>query len=98
MKYSFNIDIFRIANIIDLSASSEKREKMKSKIENYEKRFSDSITSERRTTVELNGLNPWDDLVFADFEIVRDLIDELARKIPNPNKSAFVSDLISMMN
>lgn len=42
--------------------------------------------------MELNELNPWDSPVFADYEIVRDLIDELVRKDSSPSKAALKSD------
>lgn len=94
IKYPLNLDLLRLANIIDfdLNEPIEKREKLKSDIENYEKKISDSISIERRRAVELNELDPWDSPVFADFEIVRDLIDELVRKASTPEKSASVSD------
>ncbi|KAK8863517.1 hypothetical protein M9Y10_011203 [Tritrichomonas musculus] len=94
MKYSVILDMLRLANIIDfdLDSSDEKKIKLKNDIENYEKKFAESISSERRKAVELNELNPWDDPVFADFEIVRDLIDELVRKSSSSKKAASVPD------
>ena len=94
MKYSIILDMLRLANIIDYdyNASDEKKEKLKNDIEDYEKRFHDSISSQRRKAVELNEINPWDDPVFADFEIIRDLIDELVRKDSSHKKSASIPD------
>ena len=94
IKYALNLDLFRMANIIDfdLKASKEKQEKLKNDIEQYEERFKTSITPERRTAVEINGLDPWESPVFADFEIVRDLIDELVKKGSTPQESAQISD------
>lgn len=94
IKYPLNLDMIRLANIIDLDLndSSEKKEKIVNDILKYEKKFADSIPIERRKAVELNQLNPWDSPVFADFEIVRDLIDELVRKDSTPSKSVLLSD------
>lgn len=92
MKYSLNLDMLRIANIIDFDLNTHKIDKLKNKIFEYEKKFSESISNERRESVEINGFNPWDDPVFADFEIVRDLIDELVKKSSSPQKAALVSD------
>ncbi|KAK8846409.1 hypothetical protein M9Y10_020427 [Tritrichomonas musculus] len=99
MKYSVNLDMLRLANIIDLDLKSpEKREKMKKRIFSYEKKFDNSIPIERRKAVELNLLNPWDSPVFADFEIVRDLIDELVRKDSSIKKSASVPDYYDIVD
>lgn len=98
MKYSIILDMFRLANIIDfdLNESSEKKEKMLNSIIDYENRFSNSISVERRNAVELKELNPWDDPVFADFEIVRDLIDELVRKSSSTKKAADLPDYFNI--
>ena len=89
MKRSVIEDVLRLAKIVDIDTRSAKS---KEKVADYEKKFIESVSFERKKAVELKKLNPWDEPVFADFEIVRDLIDELVRKKSSVKKSASLSD------
>ncbi|KAH0785326.1 Tubulin-tyrosine ligase family protein [Histomonas meleagridis] len=74
MKYPLNLDLLRMARIIDC----DPRESHPCiEIELIEKEFYRSVTESRVKDVTEFGVDPWIQPVFADFVIIRDFIEEM---------------------
>lgn len=73
MKYPLNLDLFRMARIIDCPPN---REHPCPEVELIEKEFYSSITEQRAKDVLENNVDPWQNPVFADFVMIRDFVEE----------------------
>lgn len=77
LKFPMVLDLLRIARIIDCNA---KAENPCPALDLLDKAYRSSISHTRRMEVDSKAVHPWDRPVFADFVIVRDLLEEKARR------------------
>lgn len=73
MKYPLNLDLFRMARIIDCQPN---KEHPCPEVELIEKEFYDSVNEQRIKEVVNDGIDPWENPVFADLVMIRDFIEE----------------------
>ena len=72
LKYPLNLDLLRMARIIDCNPNVDNP---CPGVEKIDEKFYESMSKERVEAV-LNGADPWKNPVFADFVIIRDYIEE----------------------
>ncbi|EAX89347.1 Tubulin-tyrosine ligase family protein [Trichomonas vaginalis G3] len=74
MKTEVLMDTYNMAKIVDCDPYKECKD-----VERIHEIERNSVSKKRRENVEKGSVNPWDDPVFMDVEIVREYVDELER-------------------
>jgi tubulin polyglutamylase TTLL4 len=77
LKFPLNLDLLRIARIIECDAASDDPCAAVDILDEY---CRNSVDDGRRRAVESGRIRPWDNPVFADFVIVRDYLEEVELK------------------
>jgi tubulin polyglutamylase TTLL4 len=77
MKFPLNLDLLRMARIVECDAASDDPCPA---IEILDEYYTNSLHQERRAQIESGSANPWDTPVFGDFVIVRDFLEEKSLK------------------
>lgn len=73
LKLPLNLDLLRMAQIIDCNCLDEDPCPAITKIDN---RYYETMTKDRVKKVEAGLMDPWEDPTFADYVIIRDFLDE----------------------